>query len=372
MGSIEKTLAEAALRFGFALVGFAPLKRLQHREEFFRRWIAEGRPAEMKWLGSMPERRFDPRILDPRLRGVVSLAYPHSAPNPPPVDWREELRGRIAAYALGPDYHDVVLRKARLVARVLEAQTPGAIARVYVDTGPVFEREWAVEARLGWFGRNTNIINRYHGSYFFLAEIFTDIGFDGPEEPYRDHCGTCRRCLDLCPTGALADGFKLEPRLCISYLTIEHRGPIPLDLRPRLGNWIFGCDICQEVCPWNGDAMSAAKINDALSPSLAGIMMLSASDFSRRYGKTAIKRTKRAGLLRNAAVALGNSGNPAAVPRLAETLQHETEPLVRAHAAWALGQLATDTARRALEARRVREPDPMVGAEIEAALASLP
>ncbi len=324
----------------------------------------------MTWLEREPERRLDPRILDARLRSVISLAYPYPAPRPPLIDWPSELRGRIAAYALGPDYHDVVLRKARLIADTLTAEMPEAVTRVYVDTGPVFEREWAAAARLGWFGRNTNLINRYHGSYFFLAEILTNIEFDAPSEPYREHCGSCRNCLQRCPTKALANDFKIEPRLCISYLTIEHRGPIPIKLRPQLGNWIFGCDICQEVCPWNNDATKAAAVNPDLAPSLAELMKLDDHLFRQRFGKTAVTRTKRRGLLRNAAVALGNSGNPAAIPLLKYTLEHEPEPLVRAHAAWAVGQFEGRIAREALFWARAHEPDPMVKAEIEAAICS--
>src|SRR6516164_2879346 len=240
MMRLEDKIAACALQSGFALVGFAQIERLRERDGFFANWLAEGRAGEMHWLGREPERRLDPRILDGRLRGVVSLAYPYLAPKPPPVDWHVELRGRIASYALGPDYHDVVLEKARFVAAVIEQQRYDAVVRIYVDTGPVFEREWAAKARLGWFGRNTNLINRYRGSYFLLAEIFTSVEFDSPAEPYRDHCGSCRQCLALCPTQALAEGFRLDPRLCISYLTIEHRGPIPPELRSRLGNWIFG------------------------------------------------------------------------------------------------------------------------------------
>jgi epoxyqueuosine reductase len=365
MVRLEQRIADSALRLGFALVGFARVKRLAAREAFFRQWLSEGRAGEMKWLAREPERRLDPRVLDPRLGSVISLAHPYAAPRLPTLDWRSELRGRIAAYALGPDYHDVVLKKARLVASAVKSEAPGSTVRVYVDTGPVFEREWAVEARLGWFGRNTNLINRYYGSYFFLAEIFTDIEFDGPLEPYREHCGTCRNCLDLCPTGALDGGFKLEPGLCISYLTIEHRGPIPRELRSRLGNWIFGCDICQEVCPWNRDTMRNAGVNPDLQPLLTEVMELDNDGFRRRFGKTAIKRTKRNGLLRNAAIALGNSGNPAAIPILARTLEVEPEALVRAHAAWALGQFDDATARHALEAARLRELDSAVRVEIE-------
>jgi epoxyqueuosine reductase len=370
MARLEDKVTDSALRLGFALVGFARVNRLADRKDFFLQWLAEGRAGEMGWLGREPERRLDPHMLDQRLRGVVSLAYPYSAPKPPMLDWRSELRGRIAAYALGPDYHDVVLKKARIVADTLKAECSQTITVVYVDTGPVFEREWAAKARLGWFGRNTNLINRYHGSYFFLAEIFTNIEFDGPSEPYREHCGTCRQCLDLCPTQALAEGFKLDPRLCISYLTIEHRGPIPGELRARLGNWIFGCDICQEVCPWNGDATRAAQVNANLAPSLADVMGLDDFGFRLRFGKTAIKRTKRRGLLRNAAIALGNSGNPAAVPILARTLENESEALVRAHAAWALGRFDDVEARRALEAARIKESDPFVRTEIEYGLSS--
>src|SRR6185437_9991894 len=177
MKSAEDQISHFAQEQGFILTGFAPLRSLDERRLFFDRWIADGRPAEMAWLAREPERRIDPRVLDPRLRSVVSLAYPYTPPRPPDLDWRAELRGRIAAYALGPDYHDVVLRKARAVADGIAATVPGALSRVYVDTGPIFEREWAAQARLGWFGRNTNLLNRYHGSYFFLAEILTDVEF---------------------------------------------------------------------------------------------------------------------------------------------------------------------------------------------------
>jgi len=369
--ALEDKIAAAASEQGFILVGFARLEPLRAREAFFRGWIDEGRAGDMGWLAREPERRFDPRRLDTRLRSVISLAYPYTAPVPPRIDWRAELRGRIASYALGPDYHDTVLKRTRAVATTLSALRPDAVTRIYVDTGPVFEREWAAEARLGWFGRNTNLLNRYHGSYFFLSEIFTDVEFAMSPEPYREHCGTCRRCLDLCPTNALADGYVIEPRVCISYLTIEHRGPISAELRPKLGNWIFGCDICQEVCPWNDDAAAATPPCDELMPSLPELMALDDEGFRRRFGKSAIKRTKRRGLLRNAAIALGNSGNPAAIPVLAHTLGEEPEPLVRAHAAWALGCLGGPHSRRALAQIRKRESDLAVRNEIESALAAM-
>jgi epoxyqueuosine reductase len=368
MARLEEVLTAEARQQGFVLVGFAPLRRLDDRAEFFNRWLGEGRQGEMGWLGRDPERRLDPRRIDPRLRSVVSLGYPYAAPAIEDIDWRAAMRGRIAAYALGPDYHVTVLARARTVAARLKSMRPDTVTRAYVDTGAVFEREWATQARVGWFGRNTNLLNRYHGSYFFLAEIFTDAEFAPSGEPYREHCGTCRQCLDLCPTGALADGYVIEPRLCISYLTIEHRGPIPIALRPKLGNWIFGCDVCQEVCPWNVSA--GGEPDDARMPFLPGLMALDDVGFRRRFGQSAVARTRRRGLLRNAAVVLGNTGNRDAVAVLARSLVDEMEPLVRSHAAWALGQLGGANARAALEHRRKAESDPDVRAEIETALAA--
>jgi len=367
MPRLEEIITAAAHDQGFILVGFAPLSRFDNRAEFFQNWLADGRAGEMGgWLARDPERRLDPRRIDSRLRSVVSLGYPYAAPAIPSIDWRAEMRGRIASYALGPDYHDTVLARVRAVARRLEQERPNAITRTYVDTGAVFEREWAATARLGWFGRNTNLLNRHHGSYFFLAEIFTDAEFEQSGEPYREHCGTCRQCLDQCPTGALADGYVIEPRVCISYLTIELRGPFPIALRPKLGNWIFGCDICQEVCPWN--VSEAARADDALMPFLPELMMLDDAAFRSRFGKSAVARSKRRGLLRNAAVVLGNTGNREAVGVLARSLENEGEPLVRAHVAWALGAIGGSAARAVLERAGRSERDAEVTAEIAAAL----
>ncbi|MGH7985402.1 MAG: tRNA epoxyqueuosine(34) reductase QueG [Candidatus Binataceae bacterium] len=365
---MERHLRSCALRAGFVLVGFTRLEQLVQRIPFYQQWLAEGRHGEMAYLARAPERRFDPRMLDPRLRCVISLAWPYAAPRPPELDWRSELRGRIAAYALGADYHETVLARARVVADTLAAMRPEAVTRMYVDTGAVFEREWAARAGLGWFGRNTNLLNRYRGSYFFLAEIFTSVEFDEAAEPYREHCGSCRQCLELCPTGALEHGYKIEPRLCISYLTIEHRGMIAHELRPQMGNWIFGCDVCQEVCPWNGDAQREATVNHELAPSLVELMDLDEEGFRRRFRHSAIKRAKRRGLLRNCAIALGNSGNPAAAPVLARVVAREPEALVRAHAAWALGRLGGAAAKDALARSRPREPDADVVREIDLAL----
>src|SRR3984957_6329685 len=270
MDSLPKTLTHTAIELGFALVGFARLHPLAEGEPFYNQWLADGGNASMTYLAREPERRFDPRRLDPRYKSVVSLGYPYAARATPKVDWRVEMRGRIAAYALGRDYHDVVKKRARAVGNVIRQLRPGSTTRTYVDTGPVFERVWASAARIGWFGKNTMILNRDHGSYFFLAEIFTDVEFDVPVEPYREHCGTCRRCLDLCPPGALADGYVMRSDLSSSYQTIENRGAIPRELRSKLGNWIFGCDICNDVCPWNDQHASKDDVDDRLPRRVEG------------------------------------------------------------------------------------------------------
>jgi epoxyqueuosine reductase len=225
-----------------------------------------------------------------------------------------------------------------------------------------------MRAGLGWIGKHTLLLERAAGSYFFLAELFTDLELE-PAPRQGDHCGTCTRCHAACPTGALGPGYTMDPRRCLSYLTIEHRSAIPVALRGHLGNWIFGCDLCQEACPWNGDARDPAG-GEALAPHLPSLLALDDAGFHARFAKTAVARARRRGLLRNAAVALGNSGNPAAVRSLAAALG-DREPLVRGHAAWALGRLGGAAARRALETARGRESDAGTAVEVEAALAAV-
>ncbi len=368
MAGPETLIAAGAARLGFVLAGAAALEPLA-RAPYIQDWIAGGRAGEMDYLERRTAERIDPRVHMPWARSVVCLAYPYPAPPPAPADWRAMLRGRIAAYALGVNYHDRVGALLRtLVARLGDA-LPGARFRSYVDTGPVLEREWAARAGVGWIGRNTLLLDRRVGSYFFLAELFTDLVVEHEPPPARDHCGTCTRCVRACPTGALENGYTMDPRRCLSYLTIEHRTAIPVALRPALENWIFGCDLCQEVCPWNGDARPGDGA-DALAPHLPDVLGLDVGGFRARFGKTAVKRAKRRGLLRNVAVALGNSGNPAAVPPLVAALTTEHEPLVRAHAAWALGRLGGRAARDALDGAR-GDPEPAVVAEVVAARALL-
>ncbi len=367
MSPPQDLIAREARALGFVRVGAAPLEPLD-RGPFLAAWLAEGRAGEMAYLARRTEERMDPRRRLPWARTVLSLAYPYRPPPPAADDWRERLRGRIAAYALDTDYHDRLTALLRALAARLALAFPGARFHAYVDTGPVLEREWAARAGLGWIGRNTLLLHRDAGSYYFLAELFTDLEVDPVPLP-ADRCGTCTRCVSACPTGALEDGYTMDPRRCISYLTIEHRSAIPVALRPHLGNWIFGCDLCQEACPWNGDARDPATA-DALLPHLPSLLGLDAAGFAARFGQTAVRRARRRGLLRNVAVALGNSGNPEAIPALAAALG-DAEPLVRGHAAWALGRLGGAAARRALETARTTESDPAAAAEVEAARAAI-
>jgi len=364
--SLEQQIRRQVAALGFTLCGFTRLSPLP-REQFFADWLANGHAGEMTYLAREPQRRINPTIPFPEAKSVICLGYPYAPPRVPEIDWRHELRGRIAAYAAGVDYHDTIQTKLRTLVAYLQETVPGLWARPYVDTGPLFEREWAYRSGLGWFGKNTMLLHKGAGSWFFLAEILVSIELEGEGIP-QAHCGTCTRCLTDCPTGALEGGYILKAPLCISYLTIEHRGPIPHELRPKLGNWIFGCDICQEVCPWNEKfAARQEDLVEELFPSLTELTALDEDGFRNRFGRSAIRRTKRRGLLRNVAVALGNSGNPEAIPSL-QTVLLDPEPLVRSHAAWALGRFQEKEARTTLEQHLSCEEHEEVRNEIEMAL----
>lgn len=334
----------------------------------FLRWLAEGRHAAMGWLERDPDRRMDARRVVEGARSVVSVAIPYGhGERPAPGDPRP--RGLIARYALGEDYHRVLLEKVRALSAFLGDPE----ARPYVDTGPVLEKPRAQRAGLGWIGKHTNLVSRAQGSWTFLGAIITRAELE-PTEPEDDHCGTCTRCLDVCPTGAIRsdEPYRLDARLCISYLTIEHRGPIPRELRPKIGTWIFGCDLCLDVCPWNKFAQPVREARfqarpALINPVLTELLAWDQETFSRTLRHSPLKRTKRRGLLRNVAIALGNAGHRDAVPALAACLAHEPEPLVRGHAAWALGQLGGADAHAALTSARADE-DPFVREEVAAAL----
>jgi len=365
MPDLENVIRAAALEFGFDLCGFAAAGPPAHAE-FLRDWLARGNAAGMDYLVHGAAKRLDPELLLARVRTVISLGIRYAPPPIPPVDWQRELRGRIASYALGRDYHDVLRKRLKRLAARLRELIAAVGHRIYVDSGPVLERDWAAAAGVGWFGKNTNILHQAHGSWFFLAEILTTAQL-APDAPVADRCGTCVSCIDKCPTQALRPGYELDARRCISYWTIEHRGPIPYDMRPGIGNWIFGCDICQEVCPWNEKMRPPSPPDEHLTPYLPDLLGLDDAGFRERYRGSAVKRAQREGLARNVAVVLGNTGNPEAVPPLARSLAGDPSPLVRGHAAWALGRLGGRDAMAALGRARA-DADEWVAAEVAAAL----
>jgi len=362
----RKAIREAGTRLGFVDPRIARIEPLP-RGDFYEQWLAEGRAGDMRFLLHHRKARLDPRTRYPWARSVVSAFFPYDVPPPPHVRWREELRGRIAAYARGPDYHDVMTERLGQWAEAIRALTPEGRVKCFVDTGAVFEHEWAARAGVGWTGKHTLTLSEASGSYAFLGELFLEAEIE-PDAAVAERCGSCERCIAACPTGAIEPGYRLEPRRCISYLTIEHRGAIDPALRPAIGEWIFGCDLCQIACPWNPDR---AEPDEALAPRLADVLSFDDAGFAVLYGESAIRRAGRVGLARNAAVVLGNTGNPDAVPILATTVRTHDAPLVRAHAAWSLGRLLPESpaaARRALEVA-MRDPVASVEAEASAALA---
>jgi epoxyqueuosine reductase len=283
------------------------------------------------------------------------------------------LRGWISRYAWGADYHGVMQEKLeRLLAAIRQEAGSGVQGRVFVDAGPVLDREVGAGAGIGWYGKNTNLLSMRLGSFFFLGELFLDLVLDW-DAPVRDRCGQCRLCLDACPTNAFVGPYVLDARKCISYLTIELKGAIPRELRPLMGDHIFGCDICQDVCPYNARVRVTGERaffpREGLhAPELLPLLSLTEPEFRARFAGTPILRAKRRGLLRNVCVALGNLARLETVPALARVLHEEAESLVRAHAAWALGRIRRPEARAALEHARASETDPDVAEEIRLAL----
>jgi epoxyqueuosine reductase len=342
-----------ALEMGFDDVGIAPVGPSAHGDAY-ERWLAAGMHGEMGYLAreDAVAKRRDPAVLVPGARSavVVALNYfpPEDAGAPSSAD---PSRAVFARYARGEDYHEMMKERLIALQEWISAELVPVSGRAYVDTGAVLERELAQRAGLGWAARNTMLIRPGRGSYCFLGVVLLDVELEHDQPFAADRCGRCSRCVEACPTGALlgrdADGAPvMDARRCISYLTIEQRGPIPRELRPLIGNRIYGCDICQEVCPFT-IKFSEPTAERAFWPregvhgaSLIELMGWSQEEFSRRFKGSPVKRAKRRGLLRNVAVALGNWGSPEAVPVLAAALNDE-EPLVRGHAAWALGRIAS-------------------------------
>ena len=348
--SVTRRIKARALELGFDAVGVASVTPPAGADApaapdhaRFEAWLAGGRHAGMAWIASARsrERRADPARLLAGARSVVCVALCHE----PARDAERDARlGRVARYAMGEDYHRVMRDLLRALEREILDALPGARTLWYTDTGAVLERAWAARAGLGWTGKHAGLISPTLGSYLLLGEILVDRDLE-PDPPLpHGHCGTCTRCLEACPTQAIVAPNEVDARRCISYLTIEHRGAIPDDLRPLTGDWIFGCDVCQEVCPWNRFAPPArdprlhARALEGWS--LERLLEIDEGGFRDLFATSPIRRARRAGLLRNACVALGNRGDAAAVPALERARVSDPEPLVREHAGWALERIA--------------------------------
>ncbi len=374
--SLTQDLKAEAMRLGFDLVGITSAEPPPHAEELDR-WLEAGYAGEMAYLARNAVRRADPRVAVPGARSIIVCGVHYRAAEPDPAAWNNPANGRISRYAWGDDYHDVLLPRLRALQEWLEARVGRAeIGRSYVDTGPVLERPVGEMAGLGFQGKNTLLIHPRQGSWFFLGEILVDAELDVDQPRQLGTCGGCTRCLEACPTRAFVGPYVLDARRCISYLTIELKGPIPRELRPLMGNHIYGCDVCQEVCPWNrrwgaytGEPAFEPRPGLA-GPSLLELIALDDQAFRSRFRGSPIKRIKRRGLLRNVAVALGNWGAPEAVDALAAAL-NDHEPLIRGHAAWALGRIGGTRAHAALVRRLAVEDDGWVREESEAALSEV-
>ncbi len=334
----KELLCARAQELGFDSCRVAPATVPPHADAF-RRWLEEGRAGEMAWMARNADRRTDPQQVLPGARSVVMVAKSYSG-GPPPEKTRPAPY-QIARYAWGEDYHEVLLPRVRELEQVLEQL--GGRQRGYVDTGPVLERDFAALAGLGWQGKSTMLISRELGAFFFLASILTTLELPA-DEPAKDRCGRCVRCIEVCPTQAITAPRELDARRCVSYLTIELKGSIPEDLRPLVGDRIYGCDDCAAVCPWNRFAQSAGEARFAAKEfvdrwTLRDFLGLDDEGFRRLFRGSPIKRIKRRGFLRNVCVALGNTGTREDVPALERAAQ-DPEPLVAEHAQWALKRIA--------------------------------
>jgi epoxyqueuosine reductase len=367
--ALKAALIEAAQAQGFDAIGVARPDSIPQAAGRLRAFVAAGAHGDMDWMAKNAERRGEPRGLWPDVRAVVMLGFNY-APGQDPLDvLRHRTRGAISVYAQGDDYHDVIKPRLKNLARWLLDQAGGEV-KVFVDTAAVMEKPLAQAAGLGWQGKHTNLVSRDYGSWLFLGAIFTSVDLP-PDAAEPDHCGSCRACLDICPTAAFPAPYRLDARRCISYLTIEHKGPIPRSLRPLIGNRIYGCDDCLAVCPWNKFARAGRETRlaarDVLkAPELAQLARIDDGGFRALFAKSAVKRIGRARFVRNVAIAIGNSGE-AVLAAEAERLLDDASPLVRGAAIWALGRLDRKRFERCAAERRAAEADPAVLDEWEAA-----
>ncbi|BDV38879.1 tRNA epoxyqueuosine(34) reductase QueG [Methylocystis bryophila] len=353
---------------GFDACGFARPDAIPLAAERLNAWLASGAHGEMGWMADRADARGSPQRLWSETRSVVLLGMNYGPGFDPLAATGTADRGAISVYAQGRDYHDVLKGRLKLLAGFMLSRAGGGAVKVFVDTAPVMEKPLAEAAGLGWQGKHTNLVSRGFGSWLFLGAIFTDLELS-PDARESDHCGSCRACLDACPTQAFPAPYRLDARRCISYLTIEHKGPIPEEFRAAIGNRVYGCDDCLAVCPWNKFAQAAREAKLAANaslraPRLADLAALDEAAFRRLFAGSAVKRIGHARFLRNVAIAIGNSGDCALAATLLPLLD-AVSPLIRGAAVWALGRLLdADAFSQLVKARLREERDPSVAAEI--------
>lgn len=370
-------LKQQAKQLGFVAVGIAAAAEESRARFVFHERIDLGMYNGLPWFNhARADRATDARLaLNGSAVSVVTLAAPYKTEYLTDIE-PEGLRGRVARYAWGRDYHRVLEKRLQALAAFIDGRC-GARSRGLVDYAPLAERAYAARAGIGWFGKNTNLLLPGHGSWVLLAELVTTAAL-APDEPLAKSCGSCSRCVVACPTGAISGPYVVDNQRCISFQTIENRGWIPRELRPLLGDWVFGCDLCQDACPVGGGSAEATWPEfrpaslDAALPELTDLLALTDEQFLARFQGRPIIRAKRSGLARNACVALGNKGDPRALPALVTALGDDPAAIVRGHAAWALGQIGGETARDVLRRALATEPDTEVCREITLALAAEP
>ena len=361
-------MTERARTCGFDIVGVAKPDAVPEAKARLERFIADGAYGDMVWMATTAERRASPAALWPAVRSVIMLGLNYTPHEDPLAILQLRDRGAISTYAKGDDYHDLIKSRLKQLARWL-ADNAGGDVRVFVDTAAVMEKPLAAKAGLGWQGKHTNLVSRQFGSWLFLGSIFTTLELPA-DDASEDNCGTCRACLDVCPTAAFPEPYRLDARRCISYLTIEHKGPIPREFRAAMGNRIYGCDDCLARCPWNKFAVQGREAKLAAretlrAPALAELARLDDAQFRTLFAKTAIKRTGRDRFVRNVLIGIGNSGD-ATLALEAERLLNDASPLVRGAAVWALSRLLP---REQFAALRRSDSDTSVNEEWAAALA---
>jgi len=368
--ALKEHVRRDAIAMGFEAMRVTTPDAIGHSGERFVEFLQKGRHGDMTWLATTAERRRDPRALWPEARSVLMLAMSYAPQHDPLHVLGEPARAAVSVYAQGKDYHDLLKSKLKALAASLAARS-GAEVKVFVDTAPVMEKPLAAAAGIGWQGKHTNLVSREHGSWLFLGAIFTTAEL-APDAPEPDRCGSCRRCLDVCPTAAFPAPYVLDARRCLAYLSIEHKGHIPAEFRAAMGNRVFGCDDCLAVCPWNKFAAAARETRfharaETDNPPLAELLELDDRAFRARFAGTPVKRTGRDRFVRNVLIAAGNSGDASLLPKV-EALLDDASPLVRAMAVWAVRRLADDGRGPRLRHRHLaRESDAVVRAEWHAA-----